>query len=180
MKSPNTGLYANLAKYNLPYPEAIFDIQYFHMDPRPFYHLAHELYPDGSRFRPNICHYFIRLLQEKNILLKLYTQNIDGLERMAGILPSNLIEAHGTFATAHCIRCDKEYSQHDLEQAVLQKQVPKCKEPQCQGTIKPDIVFFGENLPESFHSHPQDAAEADLLIVMGTSLEIEKKRMAIT
>ena len=41
-----------------------------------------------------------------------------------------------------------------------------------QGTIKPDIVFFGENLPESFHRHYQDAAEADLLIVMGTSLEV--------
>jgi len=50
------------------------------MDQRPFITLAQELYP-GEKYRPNLGHYFIRLLHEEGKLLRLYTQNIDGLER---------------------------------------------------------------------------------------------------
>lgn len=69
--------------------------------------LAKELYP-GS-FKPTICHYFIRLLEEKGMLLRHYTQNIDTLERVAGISGEKLVEAHGTFHTGHCLECRKEY-----------------------------------------------------------------------
>lgn len=78
-RTPGTGLYANLAKYNIPYPEAIFNIEYFSNDPRPFFSLAKELYP-GSH-RPNYIHYFIHMLHHKGLLLRMYTQNIDGLEK---------------------------------------------------------------------------------------------------
>ena len=64
----------------MPYAEAIFDIDYFRIDPKPFFQLAKELYPSGL-VRPNLCHYFIRLLSQKGLLLRMYTQNIDGLER---------------------------------------------------------------------------------------------------
>ena len=79
-RTPGTGLYDNLQKYNLPYPEAIFDINYFTYDQQPFFALAKELYPSGY-YRPNAVHYFIRLLHDKGLLLRNYTQNIDGLER---------------------------------------------------------------------------------------------------
>ena len=104
-RSPETGLYHNLQKYNLPYPEAIFDIEYFRYDSRPFDNLgqslksnwqiqllprqwkwfisffaARELYP-GRKYRPNEAHFFVKLLQDQGRLLKVYTQNIDGLER---------------------------------------------------------------------------------------------------
>lgn len=69
--------------------------------------LAKELYP-GS-FKPTVCHYFIRLLCEKGLLLRHYTQNIDTLERVAGIPSEKLVEAHGTFHTGHCLECRKEY-----------------------------------------------------------------------
>ncbi|KAB7495607.1 NAD-dependent protein deacetylase sirtuin-3, mitochondrial, partial [Armadillidium nasatum] len=52
-RSPGTGLYDNLQKFNLPYPEAIFDIHYFMMDPKPFFTLAQDLYP-GINYKPNI------------------------------------------------------------------------------------------------------------------------------
>lgn len=71
-RSPSTGLYANLEKYHLPYPEAIFEISYFKKHPEPFFALAKELYP--GQFKPTICHYFIRLLKEKGLLLRCYTQ----------------------------------------------------------------------------------------------------------
>ncbi|XP_068230211.1 NAD-dependent protein deacetylase sirtuin-3-like isoform X2 [Palaemon carinicauda] len=130
-RTPGTGLYDNLQKYRLPYPEAIFDIHYFMMDPKPFIVLAQELYP-GVNYKPNIAHYFIRLLLEKQKLQKLYTQNIDGLERIAGIPETKLMEAHGTFATASCTLCNKIYPGDKAKQAILDGEVPLCSEAKCK------------------------------------------------
>jgi hypothetical protein len=71
-RTPGTGLYDNLQKYNLPYAEAVFDIQYYQMNPHPFIKLASELWPD--RHRPTLTHSFIALLAEKQLLLRNYTQ----------------------------------------------------------------------------------------------------------
>jgi hypothetical protein len=71
-RTPGTGLYDNLQKYNLPYAEAVFDIQYYQMNPKPFVQLAAELWPD--RHRPTITHSFIALLADKQRLLRNYTQ----------------------------------------------------------------------------------------------------------
>lgn len=79
-RTPGTGLYDNLQQYRIPYPEAIFDIDFFHHNPKPFFTLAKELYPTG-KYRPNFIHYFVRHLHDKGMLLRMYTQNIDGLER---------------------------------------------------------------------------------------------------
>ena len=78
-RTPGTGLYDNLQQYKIPDPTAIFDISFFVHNPKPFFTLARELYP--GRYQPNTVHYFVRLLQEKGVLLRNYTQNIDGLER---------------------------------------------------------------------------------------------------
>ena len=78
-RSPGTGLYDSLHQYNLPYPEALFDIRYFTKDPRPFCRWLQSL--SEMQYRPNPGHYFVRLLQDKGLLLRSYTQNIDGLER---------------------------------------------------------------------------------------------------
>ncbi|ROL41174.1 NAD-dependent protein deacetylase sirtuin-3, mitochondrial [Anabarilius grahami] len=168
-RSPGSGLYDNLQQYNLPYAEAIFEINYFHHNPNPFFALAKELYP--GNFRPNLTHYFIRLLHDKGQLLRMYTQNIDGLERMAGIPPEMLVEAHGTFATATCTVCRRDYKGEELRNDIMEGKIPKC--PTCKGIVKPDIVFFGEELPQQFFSYLTDFPVADLLIVMGTSLEVE-------
>jgi NAD-dependent SIR2 family protein deacetylase len=79
-RSPKTGLYQQLAKYKLPYPEAIFDMEYFGTNPTPFYTLAKTMYPGNHS--PSKTHFFIKLLQNKNLLLRNWTQNIDGLERL--------------------------------------------------------------------------------------------------
>lgn len=68
-----------MEKYSIPYPEAIFNIDYFSNDPQPFFSLAKALYP--GTHRPNYIHYFIRTLHLKGLLLRTYTQNIDGLEK---------------------------------------------------------------------------------------------------
>ncbi|XP_036621384.1 NAD-dependent protein deacetylase sirtuin-3, mitochondrial isoform X2 [Trichosurus vulpecula] len=106
-RSPGSGLYSNLEQYDLPYPEAIFELDYFFHNPKPFFTLAKELYP--GNYRPNLAHYFLRLLHDKGLLLRLYTQNIDGLERAAGIPATKLVEAHGTFASATCTVCRQSF-----------------------------------------------------------------------
>nr|XP_034979013.1 NAD-dependent protein deacetylase sirtuin-3, mitochondrial isoform X1 [Zootoca vivipara]XP_034979034.1 NAD-dependent protein deacetylase sirtuin-3, mitochondrial isoform X1 [Zootoca vivipara] len=168
-RSPGSGLYSNLQQYNIPYPEAIFELNYFFHNPKPFFTLAKELYP--GNYRPNYAHYFLRLLLDKGLLLRLYTQNIDGLERVAGIPPDKLVEAHGTFASATCTVCRRSYRGEDFREDVMADKIPKC--PVCTGMIKPDIVFFGEELPHRFFLHVTDFPVADLLLVIGTSLEVE-------
>jgi len=170
-RSPDTGLYANLARLDLPYAEAVFDISYFRQNPDPFYVLAKELYP--GKFYPTIAHSFVALLNEKSLLQMLFTQNIDCLERKAGVPGDKIVEAHGSFATQRCIDCKTEYPGNLMIQAVEAGEVPHCTVPQCNGLVKPDIVFFGEALPEAFFQNRHVPAMADLVIVMGTSLSVQ-------
>ncbi|KAF2244938.1 NAD-dependent deacetylase sirtuin-2 [Trematosphaeria pertusa] len=170
-RSPDTGLYANLARLNLPYAEAVFDISYFRNNPLPFYTLAQELYP--GNYRPTITHSFIHLLHKKGLLLKLFTQNIDCLEREAGVPDEMIVEAHGSFARQSCIECKSPYPDDLMQKAIREKTVPKCLRETCGGLVKPEIVFFGEQLPAEFFANRMLPAEADLCIVMGTSLTVQ-------
>ena len=74
-RSPGTGLYDNLAKYNLPTPQSVFDKEYFLERPDAFYLLCRELWPDN--YAPTPAHHFVALLHEKGILRRCFTQNID-------------------------------------------------------------------------------------------------------
>ncbi|KAL4250655.1 sirtuin family protein [Abortiporus biennis] len=167
-RSPETGLYHNLQRLNLPYPEAVFEISFFRENPIPFYALAKELMP--GKFRPTITHSFVRLLAEKNLLGMCYTQNIDTLERLAGVPAHKIVEAHGSFADQHCIDCGAPYDSNKIRDHIRKGSVPTCD--QCDGLVKPDIVFFGESLPPRFSQTVPLLRSADLLIVMGTSLTV--------
>lgn len=169
-RSPETGLYANLARLNLPHAEAVFDISYFRENPNPFYTLAQELYP--GKFRPTITHSFVSLLHKKGLLLKLFTQNIDCLEREAGVPDEKIIEAHGSFARQSCIDCKKSFPKDLMQEAIRTKSVPRCLDSSCNGLVKPEIVFFGEQLPSAFFENRPSVEQADLAIVMGTSLSV--------
>ncbi|KAL9944023.1 Sir2 histone deacetylase Hst2 [Verticillium nonalfalfae] len=170
-RSPGTGLYANLARLKLPYAEAVFDIDYFQKHPEPFYCLAKELYP--GRFHPTVSHAFIALLAQKGLLLMNFTQNIDCLERSAGVPSDLIIEAHGSFATQRCIACQAPFPDDAMRRHVLDEVVPRCADEACSGgLVKPDIVFFGEALPARFRDNTHLAARADLVVVLGTSLSV--------
>eukprot|EP01117_Protostelium_nocturnum_P011420 TRINITY_DN4143_c0_g2_i2.p1 TRINITY_DN4143_c0_g2~~TRINITY_DN4143_c0_g2_i2.p1 ORF type:complete len:435 (-),score=123.94 TRINITY_DN4143_c0_g2_i2:130-1434(-) len=170
-RTPGTGLYDNLKKYQLPFPEAIFEMGYFQKRPEPFYLLAKELYP--GTFCPTASHFFIKLLEDKGVLLRNYTQNIDTLERVAGVNPDLLIEAHGSFGTSRCIKCKSEVDKEWLREKIFGDEIPKCQNKSCDGLVKPDIVFFGEDLPKRFFSQAiLDFPKCDLLLVMGTSLQV--------
>ena len=113
------------------------------------------------------------MLSDKGLLLKLFSQNIDCLDREAGVPEDKIVEAHGSFATHRCIDCKSPYPEDLMKEAVSKRNVPHCLTPQCNGLVKPDIVFFGEQLPENFHRNRALPGAADLCIVMGTSLTVQ-------
>ncbi|KAM9847444.1 NAD-dependent protein deacetylase sirtuin-1 [Aulostomus maculatus] len=167
------GIYARLAVDfpDLPDPQAMFDIEYFRRDPRPFFKFAKEIYP--GQFQPSPCHRFISMLDKQGKLLRNYTQNIDTLEQVAGV--QRIIQCHGSFATASCLVCKYKVDCEAIREDIFNQCVPHC--PRCPdiplAIMKPDIVFFGENLPEMFHrAMKQDKDEVDLLIVIGSSLKV--------
>lgn len=173
-RSPETGLYANLARLKLPYPEAVFDLTYFRRRPEAFYTLADELYP--GKFEPTKFHSFMKVVQDHGSLLRVFTQNIDTLEHLAGVEEEKIVAAHGSFANNHCIECHRAMSVARLKEIMWGGKdskvvVPKCEK--CGGLVKPDIVFFGESLPRRFFDLSDvDVDDADLVIVAGTSLTV--------
>lgn len=106
------------------------------------------------------------------MLRRIYTQNIDGLEALARINTDKLVECHGHFRSSSCIQCGFAMPAEECrDQMVDQVDVPLCS--QCGSYVKPDIVFFGEELPQRFQDLVSgDTDQADLLLVMGTSLMV--------
>ncbi|KAL7508438.1 hypothetical protein ACHAXN_005511 [Cyclotella atomus] len=170
-RTEGTGLYDNLQKYNLPYPEAVFDLSFYKNNPDPFVQLASELWP-GLKHSPTVTHSFIALLEKKGLLLRNYTQLCQNIDVLAGVSEDKMIECHGHFRTASCTKCSRTFDGEECKHVIVEeKKVPKCKH--CGGYVKPDIVFFGESLPTRFHKFVKhDTMNADLLIVMGTSLMV--------
>lgn len=185
-RSPNTGIYANLSKFKLPYPEALFEIDYFKRNPRAFNTWAKEFFP-GENYLPNRAHYFLKVLEDKSKLSRVYTQNIDGLELEAGLSQEKVIEAHGTFTSAACTSCQKKADIREVKKEIMLDRDPIC--PSCGGWLKPNIVFFGEALPARlvrtvlnkpmeitclrfFDEAELDCEFSDQLVCIGTSLEV--------
>ena len=156
------GLYRQ--KYEYP-PEIMLSADFFKYHTEEFF----AFYFDKMIYtgaKPNAAH--IKLAEwEKNGKLKaVVTQNIDGLHQMAG--SKTVYELHGSVHRNRCIRCGKRFTLDDI---LRQKpSVPRCG---CGGVIKPDVVLYGEGLPEHTVAEAIEAiACADMLIVGGTSLAV--------
>ncbi|OHT05467.1 NAD-dependent protein deacetylase sirtuin-2 [Tritrichomonas foetus] len=185
-RSPKVGLYASIkdtASLQNKSASFVFQMEVFKKDPRPFWWIFCKMWPKTAQALPTPFHMFLKLLDFHGMLLRCYTQNIDGLEKLAGLPPEKVIHAHGVIDTCHCLGCGQEYSiSYCMSQITenLQKEdnsieettVPICRN--CKSNlIKPDMVFFHEFLPNIFfEQYPADLNEADLLIVVGTSLEV--------
>jgi NAD-dependent SIR2 family protein deacetylase len=161
---------------------------------------ARQIYP--SNFTPSPCHRFIKLVENNGQLLRNYTQNIDTLETAVGV--RNVLQCHGSFATASCLECRIRVPGNVIEQEIMQGEVPLCKNCVDSGNgsrkapksvpkrrrkldsddeeddplfppwvMKPDITFFGEKLTDSFEKClEEDREQADLLLIIGTSLKV--------
>ena len=155
-----TGLYTN----NL-HAEEIISHHYFLQDTKGFY----DFYKDKMIFEdalPNYGHKYIAELEKTGKDIKVVTQNIDGLHQLAG--SSIVYELHGSIHRNYCMKCNTFYP---LKKVVVSKGIPICDK--CGGIVKPDVVLYEEGLDGDTISNAIDAiANADLMIILGTSLNV--------
>jgi NAD-dependent SIR2 family protein deacetylase len=166
-RSPG-GLYDMIARaHALDDPYQVFDLDYFRQDPTVFWRFAHLIFPavepDHSQ-----THFFLANLEANGKLLRVYSQNVDTLE--VGIPDAKLRCVHGSWRHNQCVECGEVLGIEDLRGRVERQEVPVCKE--CGGAIKPGIVFFGQRTNIEDEDIDFDSQNADLLVVIGTSLRV--------
>jgi len=122
--------------------------------------------------QPNRAHLAVAELEELGKLDCVITQNIDNLHQKAGNSPDRVFELHGTMTYARCLNCQQRYAMDDLLGNLrLDEGAPLC--PACDGILKPDVIFFGEQLPaETLRLSVDHSRRCDLLIVVGSSLVV--------
>mmetsp|Transcript_20787 Transcript_20787/g.31204 ORF Transcript_20787/g.31204 Transcript_20787/m.31204 type:complete len:476 (+) Transcript_20787:288-1715(+) len=108
-------------------PEELFHFEVFQDDPRPFYKFATKMLYPIKPIEPSPSHHFLSLLERKKILLRVYTQNIDGLEEKAGVSSKKIVYAHGSLNTSSCLKCGYKISANDLREEILGGNIPHCR-----------------------------------------------------
>lgn len=167
-RSPG-GLYDSIAQSGaLDDPYDVFDVDVYNERPEVFWQFAHLIFPSEKPVYSS-THLFVEQLERRQKLLRVYSQNVDTLER--GIPDQKLVCVHGSWRENKCCSCGHVYGIEDLRPAVKARTVPRCVV--CGGLIKPGIVFFGQPTNLDDDQAYSDAREADLLIVIGTSLKVE-------
>lgn len=137
--------------------------------PEKVWRFLRELDDTLLRAEPNVAHTAIATLEDAGLVHFVITQNVDGLHQAAG--SKRVIELHGSHSTITCLDGRHTFRREDL-QDVASDPVPRC--PTCGSILKPDVVFFGEQLPFHAYRRAEHAVRSgDLLIVIGTSLEVE-------
>ncbi len=163
-RSPGTGMWANVD------PMEVAHIDVFRRTPERFWSFYGERFTTLRDKAPNGAHHALVELERRGSLDAVITQNIDGLHEAAGV--GKLIEVHGSIAHASCLRCGER---HGLEETRTRLAAAADGVPRCDAgdPLKPDVVLFGEMLPERALSRASElAAQADLLLCVGTSLEV--------
>ena len=155
------GLYNQ--KFEYP-PETIINHTFYERKPAYFFRFYREkMMPLG--FEPNITHKVLAQWEAEGKLSAVVTQNIDGLHQKAG--SKRVLELHGSVLRNYCVRCGKFHSAEFVKSA---DGVPKCD---CGGIVKPDVVLYEEPLNQrTIFDSIEAIADADLLIVAGTSLTV--------
>lgn len=112
--------------------------------------------------RPGLTHIALAKLEKAGLLKYIITQNVDGLHQLAG--SERVIELHGSIRRVRCTRC----TYRSVLTSPVESIPPRC--PSCGGLLRPDVVWFGEQLPaEAWSAAVEEARKCDLMLVLGTS-----------
>jgi NAD-dependent deacetylase len=161
-RTPGEGIWENAD------PMEVAHIDAFRADPERFWSFYRPRFETLGDKQPNDAHRALAQLEAEGLLEAVVTQNVDRLHRKAGT--ANLIEVHGTIETSSCTECDASFPLERVE-SLFTNGVAHC--PGCEGLVKPDVVLFGELLPEEAIKEAQQLAErCELLLCVGSSLEV--------
>lgn len=163
-RSTNSGLWE---KYD---PMLVASLTAFRYQPERFYDWLRTLAKSIYYAAPNQAHLGLAKLEHAGYIQTVITQNIDGLHQRAGF--QKVLEVHGSMRSLTCIQCYRHADAAPFMDAYLEQgQIPRCVD--CGGIMKPDLVLFGEQLPQRTWLAAQDACKkCDLMIVAGSSLEV--------
>lgn len=162
-RSPDTGLWTKVD------PMKVAHIDAFHRDTKAFWEYYRPRFSTLADKEPNPAHRALAELEERGLLDAVVTQNIDRLHSEAG--SRRVIEVHGSIATSSCTTCGTGFELAQVDQLFDEDGIATC--PTCMGKVKPDVVLFGELLPESALSQARALCErAELLLCVGSSLEV--------
>ena len=148
-------------------PEEVSSVDGFQRNPRAFYRFWMWRFRHMERAQPNAVHTLLARLEREGLLQGVITQNIDGLHQRAG--SRAVFEVHGHVRTGTCLLCRSPYAMAEIIRRTEIHGVAHCS---CGGLIKPDVVLFGEDLRPDFGSAWEATADADVLLVLGTSLTV--------
>ncbi len=142
-------------------PAEYATIHAFQQDPEKVWNMLRAMDDVVSGARPNAAHIGMGKLEKMGLLQCIITQNVDNLHQDGGA--ENVIEYHGNVSTLSCLECGKGYG--SKEKSV--EGTPKCE---CGQILKPDVIFFGESIPQDAMNRSfQLANSAEAVIVAGTS-----------
>ena len=163
-RSPKNGLWENIDPFMVASLTAFRD----HLE--KFFNWFKPLFLQTRTAKPNPAHIFLSRMENEGLIRSIITQNIDSLQQESGA--KRVIELHGSARTATCQKCRSVYDiDHLFELYNSDNNLPVCL--QCGHIVKPDIVLFEEILPENaWQSALQEARRADLILVIGSSLEV--------
>lgn len=155
------------------YDPNAFHISRFRTDPEGFWRERVELIREVFQgdIGPNVAHRALAELESAGHLDTLITQNVDGLHQAAG--SEDPIEIHGNGLRAVCTECDRRFDIDPIVERVEGGETPPTCD-YCDGVLKPDVVLFGERLPESKLLEAQSVSRnADVFLAIGSSLSVE-------
>jgi NAD-dependent deacetylase len=163
-RTPGTGLWEKVD------PMEVAHIDVFRRDPERFWHFYGNRFATLDDKLPNAAHEAIAELERRGLIRGVITQNIDRLHRKAG--SQRIVEVHGSIEWSVCLACGgREGIARVLEKLAAGIATPRCDA--CETPLKPDVVLFGEFLPEQAMSDAYAlASEADLMLAIGSSLEV--------
>jgi len=158
-RTPGKGIWENVD------PMEVAHISVWRRDPERFWSFYGQRFALLDGKQPNGAHFALVELERRGLLSGVITQNIDGLHAAAGT--SDPIEVHGSIRTASCLSCGASFS---LAETRARGDVPRCD---CGSVLKPDVVLFGELLPEDAMARASSlASSAGLMLAIGSSLEV--------
>lgn len=151
-------------------PMEVASLNTFRTAPEKFFTWFRPLAGQIFNAQPNGAHSAFAELENKGVEVTIVTQNIDGLHQKAG--SKKVFELHGTIRTLSCTGCFKQFeSPPFLKPYIENGTIPLCTS--CNGVLKPDVILFGEQLPQSaWFSAQRETRQADLMLVVGSSLEV--------
>ena len=162
-RTPETGLWANVD------PMEVAHIEVFERDPERFWSYYRPRFETLGDKEPNRAHAALAKLERRGLIEGVITQNIDRLHRAAG--SENVIEVHGSIETSSCQDCSASFALGEMDDLFDRRGVALCSA--CGGAVKPDVVLFGEMLPEAAIGQATELAEAaDLMLCVGSSLVV--------